>query len=844
MRSQSIAAFALLTASAGVAALPAPARSASASEAAEKVPIRTDRYGDPLPKRAIMRIGTVRFSQPAPRNLVFSPDGKFLISAGYDEQIRLWDPNTGKELRVLEGHKGGVQRIALSADGKWLASCGHNKDVYLWEFETGKVRRKFPRHYQPILRLSLSPNGKRLVCSSIRGRLRLWDTDTGNEIPSLPSRGNFGDEAMTFTPDSKQFAFYAADCIHLLDVATGKSIREFEGHTGHVYELIFTPDGATLFSCGFDRTVRAWDVASGKEKRRYGDEKQTVGCLALAPDGKTLTYATGFLVHIWDLAANKDRGSPSKTKAWDAPAIAYSPDSKKVAVGGEAIHIYETATGKRLNPPLESESPSRQVEYALGGKMLVVWRYDNTIELWDTMKWRKIQTLRTKKEFFVSMVVSPNGKYLTTGEGDTSQGKRHGIICIWDLQTGKRQKEFPLNEYWFDSLSYSMDGKVLGHYQGDSQSRFFVLRDAATGKEQKRLPGPRISHAEWNPRLSPNGRAVAWGAMNNAVSLWDTKTGNLLRAFGDLRAAYLRMPPVFSPDGRTIATLDDRGKGGQKPIQIDIALWETATGKKRLHIAPNDGQVKQIAFSPDGRLLASACEWETIRLWDAWTGKEIGQFTGHRGPIKTLSFASDCKTLASGGEDNTILIWDVSGLAPASKPALEKLGREKLVQCWDNLAGADAAAAYAAIAELARHPDRAESLIKGKLSGLKKIDTQRIARLIADLDSDDFKTRESASKELAGQGQSAEKALREHLDGKPSAELIRRIQDLLDKLDRKGDDPEQRRLIRTIEVLERLGTPEAQRLLRKIVEAAPDADRAREARASLQRLENTRKGAP
>jgi hypothetical protein len=267
-------------------------------------------------------------------------------------------------------------------------------------------------------------------------------------------------------------------------------------------------------------------------------------------------------------------------------------------------------------------------------------------------------------------------------------------------------------------------------------------------------------------------------------------------------------------------------------------LWEMATGKERLQIAPNDGLVKQLAFSPDGRLLASVGQWETIHVWDMWTGKEAARFTGHRGPIKTFAFASDSKTLASGGLDNTVLIWNVSTLAPATKPATEKLSREQLVQCWDHLAGADAARAYAAIAELIRHPDQAESLLGDKFAGLKKPDLKPVARLIADLDSDDFKTREKASKELANLGRSAEQALREKLRENTSAELRRRIQELLERLDRPEDDPVQLRLLRAIEVLERLGTPKAKSLLRKLVEAAPDADTAREAQAALQRLGN------
>jgi WD40 repeat protein len=841
MRRQSFAAFALLAATLSITV---PLASASS---AEKVLIRTDQYGDPLPKGAIMRLGTARFAQPFPFRLAFSPDGQFLVSAGNDKRIRLWDPSTGRELRALEGHTSPVNCIAESADGKWLASGSQNHELFLWEIDTGKIRQQFRGHNAPITCLALSPNGKILASSCYGWTLRLWDTESGKEILSLPVDRGYHVNAMTFAPDSQLFAYsdrYSRG-IQLVDVATGKVRHEFKGHRNHVSGLAFTADGATLFSGSLDRTIRAWDVASGKERRRYGDEKQAVHCLALAPDRKTLAYVAAKLVHFTDLATNEDRVPPWDASPLGVLSIAYSADSKKVAVGGNGIAVLDTATGKPLNPLPENVSHIHRMEYAADSKVLAVWRWweDMTIELWDTVKGRKMAMLRPKSGRFASMVFSPNGKYLTTGEGNFIQGKYQGIICLWDVQTGKRHKEFPQMEGWIDLLSYSADGKTLGYLQMGPQGDAFVFWDAEMGKERGRIQ-PSKRPGERNLRPSPDGRFLAWGSRKKAVDLWDTKIGKLLRSFGE-RSTGSPVPPAFSPDGRMIATPGGKDMDSRKQIiQPDIVLWETATGKERLHIAPNDGQLTQLAFSPDGRLLASVGLWETIRVWDTWTGKEVGRFMGHRGRINTFAFAPDGKSLASGGSDNTILIWDVSGLLPASKPAEEKLSREQLARFWDDLLGTDAVRAYAAITELARHPGQTEGLFNGKLTAYTVMNPERLARLIPQLDSDDFKTRENASKELANLGRLAEGALSRALDREPSAELKNRIQDLLDKLDSKEDNPEQWRLLRAIEVLERLGTPEARRLLRKLDKEASDPNAAREAQASMERLGEKGKDAP
>jgi WD40 repeat protein len=802
-------------------------------------PPRTDRYGDPLPKGALARIGTLRFCQPFPSSLAFSPDGKVLASGGYDSRVHLWDPDTGKDVLTLEGHKGEASCIAFSANGKLLASGSQDTELRLWEVATGKERQRFVGHNAPIERLALSPDGKVLASSCLGGTLRLWDTGTGKEIRSVPIDPGYRVLAMTFSPDSKQFAFNnrSDKGIQLVDVAGGNVVRTFQGHKDKVNELIFTPDGTKLISGSADRTIRVWDVASGKEVHRYGDEKGEVRCLALAPDGKTLTYGThpDGMVHIWDLAANKDLVQPWKAHRWCVVSIAYSPDSKKVALGRDTIALHETATGKLLNPTTESELRPQQVEYAAAGKVLVVRRQDDSIELWDTATWRKTATLTARVGVFNSLVTAPAGDALVTIEGESKQT----IVCRWDARTGNREKEPVQVKSWLSALSSTADGRTLAGLEVVGPQYNYVRWDAATGKELGRISDPERGR---NPRLSPDGRLLACATYKNAAVLWDTETGKPVRKIGTGIAGG-RDLIAFSPDGRTIVTGGGQGFEGRLPIQPDIVLWETATGGERLRISPNEGVVTQAAFSPDGRLLATATSRsEAIRLWDTWTGQEMGRFTGHRGAVWGLSFAPDGRTLASGGADRTLLIWDVSGVRPA-KPAVEKLDRAELTRCWDSLARVDAGRAYLALAELARHPDQTEDLLKERLVS-PRVKPEYVARLIGNLDSEDFETRENASKELADLGRLAEGALRKALAGNLSVEARQRIRALLAPLEGNAEDPDQRLLLRVIEVLERLGTPESRRLLDKLGKEATDPGVAREARTAAERLDRVRERTP
>jgi WD40 repeat protein len=794
--------------------------------------VRTDRYGDPLPKGAVAWLGTLRFCQPNPMSVAFSPDGKVLASAGCDNRVRLWDPDTGKEVHVLEGHTGEVYCIAFSADGKLLASGGLDHDVRLWEVETGKERRRFKGHVYQVYWIALSPDGKTLASCSSEAMI-LWDTETGKQICSVDGEKKFMKEFLggpvAFTPDGRQLAVSnrRARDIQLLDVADGKLVRSFVGHKADAITLAFSADGKTLFSGSGDNTLRVWDVASGKEERHIGDDKKYVQRLAAAPDGKTLTYGTtDGLVHIWDLAADKDLVKPWKANQYGVVSIAYSPDSRKVAVCSDAIAIHETATGKRLNPVAENESAVEQVEFAPDGKVLAVRHRDGNVVLWDTSRWRKEAAFRMQPDLMNSMAFSPDGKYLTAVESE------QGVIRHRDPHTGKERLALPLQGNELTWLSHSADGELVAALLQERR-RFLIFLDAESGKERARVEVTQESIS--NLRPSPDGRLVAATTQKYPVVLWDAKTQRLVRRFGEaVMSMFGWQPLAFSPDGRSIASAaGDLDPTTKEPR--DVVLWETATGRERLRLSTGEGNVRFLAFAPGGRLLASA-RGEDIRLWDAWTGKQVGSFAGHRGSINSLTFAPEGGLLSSGGSDGTVLVWDVSGSLPADKKPAENLGGDELARCWNDLAGTDAARAYRAIDELGRRPEQVETLLKEKLEKIPGVNAERLARLVADLDADDFKVRQKASEELAALGRSAEGALTKALEGNPSAEVKRRVTDLLAKLEGAPESAEQSLLLRAVEALERVGTPGARRLLEKLAKEAPQSEVVREARASLARL--------
>jgi hypothetical protein len=288
---------------------------------------------------------------------------------------------------------------------------------------------------------------------------------------------------------------------------------------------------------------------------------------------------------------------------------------------------------------------------------------------------------------------------------------------------------------------------------------------------------------------------------------------------------------VLSPDGCLIA----HGINNQFLRVIELSTQRPVRRSAKL-----PGTISTIAIAPDSRTLAWAEQSGAIHWLELATWSERRAMSGHAGAVNRIVFTADGKRLISGSGDTTALVWDLLGSEPSS------LSSEQLDACWLDLADKDAAKAYRAMCRLIAAPADALALLRPHLKPVEGVDERRIERWIADLDADAFAVREKATEELRKLGELTEPALRKALASRPTLEMSRRLQGLLDDIAERQWHPtsEILRQLREIEVLERIDTPEARKLLETLAEGAAGARLTREARDAVRRLASPRDAKP
>ncbi|MFF7970538.1 hypothetical protein [Streptomyces sp. NPDC007905] len=509
----------------------------------------------------------------------------------------------------------------------------------------------------------------------------------------------------------------------LISIVNAPLATPLLGHTGAVYLTSFSPDGKTLATASYDRTVRLWNVADPSRPKPLGNaltaQTSWVSSAIFSPDGHTLASAgddgTIRLWNVADPAHPASLGRPLTGHTGTIYLVAFSPDGHTLASAGEdhTVRLWDVADPRRpkaLGTLGGHTAAVRCVAFSPDGRTLAAGGDDDTIRLWNTADPRHPEPLPTvltgHTDLVHSVAFSPDGRTLASGSADDT-------IRLWNVSAPAHGAPIgsPLTGHtgpiW--SVAFSPDGGRLAAASADSTASLWNVSDPSS-PSQVGEPLAGSSGEMYALGFSPDGRTLATGSGDSKVRLWSIPTPDMIGRSG-----------AFRPDGKVLATAARDGR---------IRLWNVATpgrpvslgrpfmpadGGQRSMVFSPDGRILAVltgnravylwkvtdpahpaaagpplalrtrfmgpdalAYSPDGRTLATAYDDRTIQLWNVADPSRAVPFgkplTGHRGFVDALAFSPDGHTLASGSADSTIRLWDVSDPARTAElgPALTR----------------------------------------------------------------------------------------------------------------------------------------------------------------------------
>jgi WD40 repeat protein len=747
--------------------------------------------------------------------LALSADGKFLAWVGGDQSLRFCEIATGKELYRIPGFRGLTAKIVFSQNGRYLSGVTGDGSIGLWEALTGRPVHRY-KGFRWIYSLGTSAKNKTISAIGSEKHnveqktLSVWDIAAGKQQPLRSTE--ISAYCCAFTPDGSLLVLSKRDeALHFCDPVTANELRGGHGQAGEPLVFSFSPGGRLLATSTYGGMIKVWETHTGKLLHEH--RVQTIDLLpvALSPDGMHLAWAgaSDQAIHLWDLA--KGRENLVFTGNRNGPlSVAFANDSRT------AITL-----GTEWRRPFV-------VRGSVVMHQLVQW----ALRQWDADSGRELSARQVDPGLEAARsALSPNG-------GLVASVTNKGTLRVWDMAAaGKLLHSWQIPTIttvsrWdnqVEKILYPAIGNICFSADGKSvvaagSEKMVYQWEVATGRVRS-LPVPEGAQG---CILSPDNKTLAVSYGNGGhgrVVLLDATTGQALHRVPEVKDRVLCF--AFSPDCRTLAAAE-----GNR-----IHLWEVASGQERARFTKSLADlVLWVSFSPDGEIVASGGgrAHATVELWRAVTGEKFSRHVGDLSAVTSLAFSPNGKRLASAGDDNTVLIWDVAGSSVAKSPPAVHLSNQELDRLWAQLASVDAPAAYRAIAALKRGRRQAVPFLKSQLQRAPKPDMSRLGRLVADLDSDRFAAREEAMAELEKYGSLAETALREALARRPSPEMRHRVEQLLEKV--KAPPPSWLRNVRAVETLERIGDAQARQTLQGLAQEKPETGLTLEAKASLERL--------
>jgi WD40 repeat protein/serine/threonine protein kinase len=544
-----------------------------------------------------------------------SADGRFLVAAGADDQIAIFDTATLKPVLSWKAGQTEVNGVAFSPDGRWLASAGDDGTVRIWDWKTGQENARIEAHARQAYDAIFTNDSRELITCGLDNDIRIWSV-----------------------PD-------------------GTKIAELTGHTASVECMDLSPDGTRLVSGGDDKTRRVWDV----KQRRQLEEKQPgqsrILAVSFTSDG--MHFCSGNVEGL----ALLERPEPSADSEAVRTLLEFgngvqdviaSPLSGLVAIASRDGMVQLVADSAQT---VEDDSfipfdAKRWVAH-VGRVYSQVFSPDANY-LFSAGQDGKVTRWQLRTLPVVSTFTIPHDAETAPMHFAVFPRSRRVAFVIatklgrWDPDSGE-------TEVWGDvrprstcmTASSAKQSVILGYEDG--------VLEAWNHEPDRLTPSWKQVVSSHLPveavcMSAQQDRVAAATTTNEPVRIFDAETGSIVTEFKfpeGVNSGEIMWSLSFSRDGQWLAA------GTSKYV----VAWDV-NGFSRF-LKGHSSSVSQVDFHPYQPLLLSASHDRTLRLWDLNSGAEIAVLRGHRGEIRAAMFSGDGKTILSSANDGTVKLWHV-----------------------------------------------------------------------------------------------------------------------------------------------------------------------------------------
>ncbi len=617
-------------------------------------------------------------------SLDFNPAQPLLMTAHGDGRLQLWDLDGRRQDRTLEVGPG-LQHVAFGSDGSFLFAISGGQQVSVWDLASSRQLAQSSPRSSPIAVVAACRAANRLLIGYEDGVAMLHELANGQPV---------GGElvhptqilAAAFSDSGKLVAVSDASNRVILRDQNGTSLAPPMTHGDWVNSLAFSPDERLLATASFDHQVRLYRIAEVLESTAERDQSPAqpfmtllhpgrVHLVSFSPDGKyVLSAAADNAVRLWRAADGREVCAPLRHQGIVTRTV-FSPDSRLLSTAGtdNVIRLWSTATGEQALPDIPLPSGLLTFDISHEGSRLACLEQNGRITLRELRPRSDLKTFRQSAALNCVEFDARGETVLLgcSGQGDTilcwksslpegqttvllnpgftftikraPQSNRiasagtQSWVRIWDLETGQQIEPGIPGSSPINKVAWSHDERYLARVGWDN---LLHVHDVATGKE---IGPPRVVPLSRAVAFDPtNPHRIAAGGRDGILRLWNSLENQRpeleIRHVGQVRGI------AFSHDGRFIATAcQDRF----------VRIWSRDRGQAVGPPLQHNGSVNDVCFSPDGRWLATACDDGTARVWNVLSRKEVLAPIRHGGPVVSIAFSPGGTHVATAGQDRS-----------------------------------------------------------------------------------------------------------------------------------------------------------------------------------------------